>query len=1085
MLNTLEITNFKSYRGTHTVGPLDRFSCIVGPNGSGKSNILDALTFVLNVPNTFLRVKNLKNLIEYSSSEASVKATIGTITFERKIVCRGSVDNDAILDSVEDDHSMIRENQSTISKYYVNGEKISQKDYNTELEKLNILSKIKNFVIYQGDIIKSDVDLLKMIENASGSEAYIEEYEMLQDKIAVMSKGLSVKYERRRDCHEMMKEMKEVKEKEKTFQSLITQKDEIQAKIYTAEINNKNTEILRIKDAIKTLEGMKDERKYNEIVERVNKIRSEAARLQKEYFEKETEISFEKSRQGGQRFDWDGKRAELKELSEGLERLREELGRLQEPLDLKENAEFERELKEKEQEYVEKTKDLERELAEITLVNFDKINKRDQLKSKIRQVNAQIGRIKTRNIEIERENKMKLEKLASIEREIQNLESRVQDKVNAYENVLSDGERLNRELNDVTREILLNKAKKNDATRRSVVKNTVETLKTIFSGVHGRLIDLVEPIQKKYETGIGVLLARHDQSVVVENEKTALDCLRYIKDTKACKLTFLPLNKIRGPSISSENIENAGIFGGNLARNCIRHSPEYEEIVGFVLRNSLVVDTVPEAKDILYGKGYKGSICTLDGVLFSPNGLITGGRAAVNKFEEDAIDRLLTKRKTILEAIRVNKDRKEAFSDVAAIKMKIDELKDKKSGIKIERLEFPNELDTRQMENELCLLEEALGGFEDRQKQIKEAKKEIERMVFGSLLRRIGIGSLGEYRERLRQDYRRQELLIRQETIKDKMAILTEELSAQEKSNKEKMVGKDIRVMEVELGDVQMRLENTKERLRAENDKLRVVSEKRNQVSASIVNHQLHLVRVEEDLKDVMKYAELEAIGNVKGEGAVLDLPTLRAKLEEINQLIAQNAPTVSATDSSIVAKFTRLNREYEIAKEELLMTKREFQEVKGRRMGTFTSCFSVVSQEIPEIYRELTRGGMDVNSYLVFEGDPFINNVKYYLMPPMKRFVPFHELSGGEKSIALLSFIFALSKYRRPPFYIFDEVDSALDKMNVDGLARYILTSGDQFLVVSLKPQFFSQAESLFGVYKPPEGGSRVLSIKLSSCKE
>lgn len=1130
-LNRLEIHNFKSYKGTHVIGPLDRFSCIVGPNGSGKSNILDAISFVLNVPNIYLRAKHLKNLIEYGSNEAYVRIHIGNKVFERRVI---KTDNNGLTrdfnqslnrgadDSVILDASFNQDfTQSTSCKYSIDGIKVTQRQYNIELEHINILTKIRNFVIYQGDIIKTDVDLLKMIENVCGSDVYIEEYKELNDKITVLNKDLNIKYEKRKDCLEMMKEMKEVEEKTKAFESLVIQKDEIQRKIYELEIKQKKTEITKIKDALKTLEQMKEDERYNEVLSNVNKLRSEAARLQKEYFEKETELVFLKSKQNGREtVDVESKINDLKTQQEAYRKLNEELNRMALPVIFDENTilngesvtreRFEMLLNEKEREYLQRTSELEKNLSELTLKNFDKINRRDYLQNNIKQMNTRMHKMQSRNEEIEKENTIKQEKIRSIDKEIQQLENQIKDKASTYDKIITDEEKLNKELNDVMREILLNKAKKSDTARKSMIKNVIENLKTIFSGVHGRVIDLIEPIQKKYELSVGVLLSKHDQSVIVDNEKTAMDCLRYIKDSKSCKLTFLPLNKIK-PYFDDEtenNTQNVKIsseileFKENLATKCIRYSEQYEDVISFIFKNSLIIDTVDRAKHILYSRRYPGKICTLDGILFTPEGLITGGRTVSNKFEDDIIDHLLSKRKTILNDIKMNKDRKEAYSDITVVKMKIEDLKNKRQTIKLENVERidVDDFNIDALRTELRELEENLKEFELRQRTIKESKKQIEKSIFSGILNVIGMNSLQEYKEKIKESYRRQEIVIKMESVKDKIAVLNEEIAASVGVENEKRQEKDLNQMESEINKLYNNLETVKEKLKTQNQVLKNYSEKRNQLNNSILNHQLHLTRTEEDLKDIIKYAELES--NYKEELPVstLDkmslthssnrvdeigenLETLKVKIEEINRLITQNVTTLSSVDSSIQNKFSRLNREYEIAKEELLNIKRRFQEVKNLRMEAFSRCFTVISSEITEIYRNLTVTETDTNSnaYLVYEGDPFSNNVKYYLMPPSKRFIPFQELSGGERSIALLSFIFALSRFKRPPFYIFDEVDSALDKNNVERLSKYILDSEDQFLLISLKPQFFSKSQSLFGVYKCPfNNTSKVLSYKL-----
>ncbi|KAG0419312.1 Structural maintenance of chromosomes protein 1 [Dictyocoela roeselum] len=99
--------------------------------------------------------------------------------------------------------------------------------------------------------------------------------------------------------------------------------------------------------------------------------------------------------------------------------------------------------------------------------------------------------------------------------------------------------------------------------------------------------------------------------------------------------------------------------------------------------------------------------------------------------------------------------------------------------------------------------------------------------------------------------------------------------------------------------------------------------------------------------------------------------------------------------------------------------------------------------------------------------------------MPPNKKYREMRHLSGGEKTIASLSLIFAVHKYRPSPFYIFDEIDSALDKFNVKKLIFYLMKSDVQSVVVSLKPDFFQYTEMLVGVYKK-DGFSRVLGYRV-----
>ena len=1127
VLEKLEIQNFKSYKGTHIIGPFDRFSCVVGPNGSGKSNILDAISFVLNVPNSCLRVKNMKNLIEHSEKQAFVRAYILGRIFERVLVKQEAISTDD--GSVLLDNNMNQDiTNSTTCKYYVDKVKVTQKQYNIELEKFHIFSKIKNFIIHQGDIIKSDINLLNILENISGSSAYIEEYELLNEKILVMNKDLSTKYEKRKDILELMKEMNEVKNKEKNFENLIIQKDEAQKTLYGLEIKKKKEDISTVKASLLQLEKIKEDKQYDETVSTVNKLRSEAARLQKEYFEKETELAFIKNKQNkGSDFDIESKSKELEDLRYKLLKASEELMRLQEPFDIESKLQaasmnkdqFESLLIEKEKEFLGRTKDLEKELSEITLQNFDKINKRDQIQSTIKQMKLKEQRILAKNKEIERENINKENQMNFLDKEISRLTSQIEDKVHSYNRIIADEERLNNEFNNVMKDILFNKAKKNDLTRRSLIKSVVENLKTIFSGVHGRVIDLIQPTQKKYELAIGVLLSKYDQAVIVDNEKTAMDCLRYIKESRSCKLTFLPLSRMKSIDIlldfdhnrennsntetkkdkNSKNYELFAQFTENLAKNCISYDSVIEKAISFIFKNSLILSTDDQARQVVYNTKYPGNVCTLNGTLFTNNGLIIGGKSTVNKFEDSLIEGLIAKRKTIINDLKVVKDRKEAFADVEVVKDKIEELKNKKAAIKFDKseVEILGELNTNKFENELLELENSLFDYEQKLKEIKISKKLIENSVYGELMNMMGISSLSEYKEKLRIDLRRQELIMSSDSIKYKIGILSDEISKNTPSVNKIYEAKEVSELEEDLNRVYVSLEDIKEKLRMSNQVLKSYTTKREDVNRSILNHQIHISKLEEDLKDLIKYAELES--NYKDNFGIEDLTisgnnvseqeitTLKRRIEELNRQISDNVPTVSSSDSSIQSKYSKANREYEIAKEALVNVKGRLLDVKKLRMEAFSTCFEVVASEISEIYKNLAMNGsndpgFDANAYLVYEGDPFTNNLKYYLMPPSKRFIPFQELSGGEKSIALLAFIFALGKYKKSPFYIFDEVDSALDKVNVERLARYLRDNTDQFLVVSLKPQFFSQSESLFGVYKCPKSNtSKILSLKLN----
>ena len=182
---------------------------------------------------------------------------------------------------------------------------------------------------------------------------------------------------------------------------------------------------------------------------------------------------------------------------------------------------------------------------------------------------------------------------------------------------------------------------------------------------------------------------------------------------------------------------------------------------------------------------------------------------------------------------------------------------------------------------------------------------------------------------------------------------------------------------------------------------------------------------------------------------------------------------------------------EFENARKDAKSCKEKFNIVKQKRYDLFFKAFSHVAERIDQIYKELTfnettsSGG---TAYLTLENseEPYLEGIKYHAMPPMKRFRDMEQLSGGEKTMAALALLFAIHSFHPAPFFVLDEVDAALDNANVSSIANYIMKQSEivQFIVVSLKPSFFSFSNSLVGVYKE-NLESKVLSLDLSVYEE
>lgn len=147
-------------------------------------------------------------------------------------------------------------------------------------------------------------------------------------------------------------------------------------------------------------------------------------------------------------------------------------------------------------------------------------------------------------------------------------------------------------------------------------------------------------------------------------------------------------------------------------------------------------------------------------------------------------------------------------------------------------------------------------------------------------------------------------------------------------------------------------------------------------------------------------------------------------------------------------------------------------------RYKLFYDAYAHISEQIDRVYKDLTRSPtftLGGTAYLTLEDsdEPYLEGIRYFAMPPMKRFRDMEQLSGGEKSVAALALLFAIHSYKPSPFFVLDEVDAALDNSNVSTVANYIrqhATTNFQFIVISLKHTLYEKAQSLVGIYRDQE---------------
>ncbi|GMI69293.1 TITAN8, STRUCTURAL MAINTENANCE OF CHROMOSOMES 1 [Hibiscus trionum] len=1223
----LELNNFKSYKGLQTIGPFSDFTAIIGPNGAGKSNLMDAISFVLGVRTGQLRGTQLRDLIyafddrekEQSGRRAFVRlvyqlASGSELRFTRTILPTGG------------------------SEYQIDGSNVNWDEYNGKLRSLGILVKARNFLVFQGDVesiaSKNPKELTGLLEQISGSEELKRDYEALEEQKARAEEKSALIYQRKRTIVMERKQKKEQKEEAEKHFRLQDELKSLKKEHYLWQLHNIEKDIDKISDDLdsekknredmlhelehyeaEALKKKKEQAKYlKEIAQCEKKISERSIRLDKsqpELMKLNEEMSRIHSKIKSNRKELERKKEEkrkhgedIKELQKGIQDLTAKLedlneksrdgtgklplldSQLTEYFQIKEDAGMktaklrdEKELLDRQQHTdIEAQKNLEENLQQLSNREHELEAQEDQMRSRLKKI-------------LDTSAKQKNE-LADLKKELREMQDKHQKSRSKHENLKSKIAEIENQLREL-------KADRYENERDTRLSQAVETLKRLFQGVHGRMTDLCRPTQKKYNLAITVAMGRFMDAVVVEDESTGKECIKYLKEQRLPPQTFIPLQSVRVKPI----IERLRTLGGTAklifdviqyplpklpysytfcVLNIHKFDPALEKAVLFAVGNTLVCDDLEEAK-VLSWTGERFKVVTVDGILLSKSGTMTGGtsggmEARSNKWDDKKI-----------EGLKKKKDQFEAelqeLGSIREMQLKESETSGRISGLEkkiqyadIEKKSIEDKL--KSLKQEKKNIRERIGHItpevqklkdvtDKRNKDIMKLEKRINEIVdrlFKSFSQSVGVANIREYEEN--QLKAAQNMAEERLSLSNQLAKLKYQLEYERKRDVESRIKKlessisslenDLKLVHKKEAEVKLATEKASEDINHWKEEVKGWKSKSEEcekeiqkwkkqasdatTSISKLNRQINsketqINQLDERKADIIEKCDLEHIelplvadpmetesSNEKefdfsqlNRSLLQDRrPSDRDKIEadfkqKIDSLVSEierTAPNLKALDQykTLQEKERDVTEEFELARKEEKQVADAYNSVKQRRYELFMEAFNHISSNIDRIYKQLTKSGthpLGGTAYLNLENedDPFLHGIKFTAMPPTKRFRDMEQLSGGEKTVAALALLFSIHSYRPSPFFILDEVDAALDNLNVAKVAGFIRlkscdgarvsqdsegSSGFQSIVISLKDSFYDKAEALVGVYRDSDMGcSRTLTFDLTKYRE
>ncbi|KAI0266211.1 cohesin complex subunit psm1 [Gloeopeniophorella convolvens] len=897
----IELCDFKSYRGHQVIGPFKNFTSIIGPNGAGKSNLMDAISFVLGVKSAQLRSSQLRDLV-YRGRRLARDNGEGTSQAEPEEEDdeggegEGTAKKAWVLAVLEDEKKKEWLFQRTISttgasEYKLNKRVVTYTTYNEALIKHNILVKAKNFLVFQGDVeavaSQSPKELTRLIEQISGSLELASEYEKAKEDQERATENATHNYTKRRNIAGEIKQYKEQMGEAERFESLCRERDDLILRRVLFKLFRIEEDLEKNADEIRSLSssisGLHREKEARD--KALDGARTEQAKARATVTKAEKKIKKAEKALEDKKPDLVQIEAAIAHSSRKLanaQKLREQvlkdeekqIGKLQgfqKDLETVQRAanEAQEEQRRASQNNLslseESLEEYRRLKAQASVLAVEERQALEKLTREEKTTSRTFSQLKDKQEEFERKRAELHEDAELHEIRKSDMDAKVADyaeqlsKVKQQlENQQSERTRINRleaELNERLLEIhqkLMQAGFDQKASEREAkLKETLSNLQRIFSGVRGRLVDLCKPTQRKYETAISVILGRNIDAVVVDEERTAIDCIEYMRNQRAGQATFIPLDTIQVKPVNDKF--RAFAKGARLALDVIQYEAAVERAMHHACGNALVCDTMEVARYVCYEKGQEVKAVTLEGTIIHKSGLITGGRSTHEngkKWEEKDVQGLSRARDNIQNQLSElvkqkpgNKEDENLTSEMIRLESVLQLARDDQSGLTHRLKGIKDELkhvdrSLRQISPEYKKAQKALEELRERIQSLATVVDAAEDQIFGNFCRQIGVASI--------RDYEARQLKLAQEESEARLRFDTQIARLTHQSQFE----------EEQLKRLQERLTALAETVTAEESNLTDLEQKRVDTEAELESMQEGIKELEEDMTSLKETLE-------------------------------------------------------------------------------------------------------------------------------------------------------------------------------------------------------------------------------------
>lgn len=655
-------------------------------------------------------------------------------------------------------------------------------------------------------------------------------------------------------------------------------------------------------------------------------------------------------------------------------------------------------------------------------------------------------------------------------------------------------------------------------------------------GIYGPVSQLIT-VKDKYSAAIETALGAAVQNIVVDNETDAKRAMGFLKEHRAGRATFLPITAIKGRVLSEQGLDDQYGFV-SIASDLVSYDNKYSEIIRWLLGRTAVAEDIDSAIAIAKKYSYRFRIVTLDGQVINAGGSMTGGSRVQNagilsrgnEIErlkgslasmQKELDGMLSDYKLLLEDASAAKAelegaegdllraKEENIRREGELKLASDKLASVSSGVK-ELLEEKETLEKR--------IESVSSGAEAARSQINELKetlenkeKELESITGDSKTLqknreevaskaaeiRLRIVSLQKDVEANTDEITR--LKNRKTGHLDRLSELDEEIREIEEKNDElraltERLSADEKALKANHGDAQNQINeliSQRDELEKQANDLRLheraKSEERERLSGDIARLEERKIAMRNEYDNLTSklYDEYQL---TRREAAALEIEiddySLAAKrLAELkSQIRALGSVNVSAIEEykEVSERYEFLSGQINDVETSRAELNKMIDDLTGKMAEQFREQFNRINSCFGQTFIELFGGGK-AELRLEDERDVLGSDIEIKVQPPGKNVQNINLLSGGEKGLSAIALLFAILKVTPAPFCIFDEVEAALDDVNVSRYAQYVrrMTKNTQFILITHRRGTMEEADVLYGVTMQEKGVSKLLELK------